>query len=84
MSKDCGACGSRHADGEPCEETIPELVQAITLVSNFFNGDDTLTARWLTLPNPHFGGATPVNLFRRGRGHKVLAWIKSTLEENKI
>ena len=87
MSKDCGACGGRHADSDVCftkSDSTSELVEAVTLVSEFFQGSDVKTAIWFTTENPHLGGVTPIELFKRWRGHKVLAWIKASLEENKV
>lgn len=84
MSKDCGACSNRHSDSAPCEPIVPDLVQAVTLVSQFFNGDDQKTAFWFTTDNPNLGNSAPIDMFKRERGHKVLAWIKSALEENKV
>ena len=60
-----------------------ELVDCIFYLHEFFDDIDKI-AVWMMLPNPHLGNASPFALFQRGRGHKVLAFVKNALEENKI
>jgi hypothetical protein len=37
--------------------------------------------RWMAASNPNLGGATPAALVMNGRGHKVLSFIESAMEE---
>lgn len=60
-----------------------ELIDCILRLQDFFNNKEKVSA-WMTCKNPHLGNTSPWNLFQRGRGHKVLAFVKGALEENKI
>lgn len=60
-----------------------ELVDCIFYLHDFFDDLDKVSA-WMMVKNPHLGNVTPMDLFMRGRGHKVLAFVKGALEENKI
>jgi len=63
--------------------TADQLVKSIDLLTAFFQGNKDKVAAWLSTKNPNLGKTTPLDLFFRGRGHKVLLFIKSSLEENK-
>jgi hypothetical protein len=39
--------------------------------------------RWMKTENPLLGNAAPIEFIRRGRGHKVAAFIASAEDENK-
>lgn len=63
---------------------------SVELVGDHFfktgEGADTWkdkTAMWFTIKNPNLGGVTPMELFFRGRGHKVLAFIRGCIEGNR-
>lgn len=60
-----------------------ELLEANCLLLAFFHGDAEKIATWMTTKNPNFGGGIPLQLFMMGRGHKVLAFIKNAIDENK-
>lgn len=59
------------------------IVECIKLVDTFFKNDSNKTAAWMKAKNPLLGESSPIMLILRGRGHKVLAFIKSQLDENK-
>lgn len=63
-------------------ERVAEWAQALNLVAHFFNGDAEKTALWFTVPNPLLGGATPREMIRIGRFHRLYQFIKSALAEN--
>lgn len=48
----------------------------------FFNNDPQKVELWWNTKNPNLGGNTPKSLWECGRGHKVLEFIKSSIEEN--
>lgn len=58
-----------------------ELVACIKMLKQFLN-DDEKVAFWITAENPFLGEAKPFDLFLRGRGHKVKAFIEDSIEEN--
>lgn len=60
-----------------------ELVDCIFYLNEFFDDMDKISF-WMMTENPHLGNISPFDLFTRGRGHKVLAFVKNALEENKI
>jgi len=62
-------------------EEMKDLIRSLELLKLFFN-DDEKVAFWMTTENPHLGEAKPFNLFLRGRGHKVKAFIEASIEEN--
>ena len=63
-------------------DTTKEQVEAIVLVNEFFKGDAAKVAAFFNTPNLNIGGAKPNQMFERGRGHKLVQWIKSQLESN--
>lgn len=58
-------------------------VEIVILVHSFFN-DLKKTAAWLSTDNPHFGGASPLQLMNVNRSHKILKFVKAALDENKL
>lgn len=57
-------------------------VEIITLVDKFFKGDHGKTALWMSTDNLNFGGTSPNKLIKMNRGHKVLQFIKTALDED--
>lgn len=57
-----------------------ELMDSIFGVLEIFESE-VKTAQWFTLKNPHLGESRPIDFFLVGRGHKVLKFIKSRMEE---
>lgn len=55
--------------------------QILALVVGFFK-DEKKAQTWMETENPNLGGSTPATLIHRGRGHKVLQFVTSALEEN--
>jgi hypothetical protein len=62
-------------------EEIEFMNEAINLLQDFFK-NDVKVDKWLNSPNLNFGGATAINLFLNGKGHKVLLFVKNALDEN--
>lgn len=65
-------------------DEIENLIHSIRLLEEFFDSDASRVAAWLSIPNPHLGRTRPIELFLRGRGRKVLQFIKGALEENEL
>ena len=63
---------------------MQDLLESIKLVQDFFTLNPEKTALWFTLENPLLGNVKPIDLFFRGRGHKVLSFIKNSIDENKL
>lgn len=61
-----------------------QLVEAICLLNEFFEDDYEKIVIWLEIENPLLGNVAPVDLFARGRGHKVIAFIRSQLDDNGL
>lgn len=64
-------------------EELADLVQLIRLLDEFFDSDDLKVSVWLSTKNPHLGESKPIDLFLKGRGHKVLAFARNAIDENK-
>jgi len=64
-------------------QIVKEMMEALTLLNTFFQGDQTKIHAWMTTPNPLFGETTAIRLILMGRGHKVLAFMKNAIEENQ-
>ena len=58
-----------------------QIAEAKALLSNFFKSE-TKAEAWLNIENPMLGNSSPIVLFKRGRGHKVLSFIKNAINEN--
>lgn len=52
------------------------------LLRGFFESEEKV-ADWFSTKNLNFGGSAPIDLIKRHRGHKVLRFIETSLEENK-
>lgn len=63
---------------------MQDLIESIKLVQTFFVADPAKVPMWFTTKNPHLGECKPIELFFRGRGHKVLSFIQNSLDENKL
>jgi len=64
----------RIEDSEECKK----------LVLEFFNGNKKKTKFWFDTPNPLLGKVSPNQMINSRRVYKLLKWIKTQLEENKI
>jgi len=40
-------------------------------------------ADWIKLPNPMLGGVAPLEMMEAGRGWKLLAFVKTQMDENE-
>ena len=60
----------------------PEWVEAIALLTAFFDGDELKARRWMEARNPLLGYMRPASLMALGRGNKVVKLIKTQLAEN--
>lgn len=60
-----------------------EMVECVLCLHDFFQDMDKVSA-WMMIKNPHLGNVSPWDLFERGRGHKVLSFVKGALEENQL
>lgn len=57
--------------------------EAYDLLMTIFRNEQEKVYQWLRGKNPNLGDISPIKLIKMGRGHKVLQFIKSVLEENK-
>ena len=62
-------------------DTLRELFESYEIVKDIL-GEPEKATHWFTIPNPHLGGACPVNFYLVGRGKKVLSFIKNAKDEN--
>jgi hypothetical protein len=60
-----------------------DLIRSIKLVDEFFHQNTNKTAVWFKTPNPLLGSVEPIDFFLCGRGHRVLKFIETSIEENK-
>lgn len=63
-------------------EEIEFMVEALALLRKFFDMDEEKVDRWLASENLNFGGSSPAYLMMNGKAHKVLAFVKASLDEN--
>lgn len=63
-------------------ESMMQLQETICLLLEHFKKDPGKSALWMMTPNPSLGNSVPFEFFLRGRGHKVLSFVKNALEEN--
>lgn len=49
-------------------------------VKSYFNGDAKKTWVWFKTPNPHFGGASPLDMIKIGRVNKLKKFIDSRIK----
>lgn len=57
-----------------------ELVESI-IGAHILLEDVNKVAAWFNTPNMNFGNVSPITLFNRNRGHKVLQFIDNRLTE---
>lgn len=57
--------------------------EAYDLVYKFFEADERKTSLWFRIPNLNFGNCSPDDLFEKGRGHRVLGFIKDAVKSNE-
>jgi hypothetical protein len=82
--------GGLEAEGRPptcktCIRTAPLAREFDTLrqrVQTLMGWDVYKADRWMKTDNPNLGNTAPIDLIRRGRGHKVAAFIDAAKEEN--
>lgn len=55
---------------------------AMMLIISEFDWSIDKADKWMSTPNPNLGEATPKHLILTGRGHKVLQFIRTAIEEN--
>lgn len=49
-------------------------------VLDYFKGDTRKAWVWFGTPNPHLGGHKPVDMIRKGRTQKLMAFIDAQLK----
>lgn len=59
------------------------LVEIVTKLCEFFEGNDAKVMEWLLTENPNLGDVTPVEMIMVDRGEKLLNFIKVSLAMNK-
>lgn len=64
--------------------SIREQQEIIKLVMKNMNWDAAKATLWYVTANPFLGNVSPSTLVSMGRGHKVLAFIHGTHEENQL
>lgn len=60
-----------------------DIIDMAVKLHGYFNGDAAKIKRWIGTPNPMLGEMAPIMFAARGRAHKVLQFIDTSLEENK-
>lgn len=60
-----------------------QISECLTLLESIFKDDLDKASKWMESDNPFLGNVSPMWLIVRNRGHKVLQFIKSTIDENK-
>jgi hypothetical protein len=60
-------------------KNMMNLSETIVLLLEFFKLDNGKASLWMITENPNLGNAVPFDLFTRGRGHKVLEFVKQEL-----
>lgn len=58
------------------------VVEAIHELHSIFH-DNEKVVWWLATRNPNFGLMRPIELFQKGRGHKVLKFIRTAKLETE-
>ena len=62
-----------------------DFKRAILLVVELGMGwDDEMIAKWYTTINPNFGNSSPYDLVIADRGHKVLNFVVSQIDQNFV
>lgn len=56
---------------------------AILLIMKNMNWNREKALLWMRMDNPLLGGLSADHFFEVGRGHKVMAFIKTAQEENR-
>jgi len=65
------------------DHEIYQVRKCFELVLDFFKDEPYKAIYWFTLENPGLGMIRPIDLMESGRTHKLLAFIESSLKENK-
>lgn len=68
----------------PFEKEEAEVQGIIMDISIMMNWENEKAALWLCVRNPLFGEAMPISFIYAGRGHKVMRFIETAREENKL
>lgn len=58
------------------------LLEAIDLLSEFYDFDDYKVCLWITRENENFECKSPIKMFYEGNGQEVLDFIKYQLSIN--
>lgn len=66
--------------GHACWMVDDELTICIDLLKGFFKDEPEKVNIWMTTPNPLLGNVVPMDMIDRGRGHKLIQFIKNCLE----
>lgn len=61
------------------QKTVEEI---ITLLMSGMGWDLDRALLWYETPNPLLGGVSAKSMTKLGRGHKVLKFIRASLDEN--
>jgi hypothetical protein len=68
---------------ELLEGWLRRIATAVSLVSEFFSGDQAKTKLWFSTPNPLLGDIPPIDMIKMGRERKLLSFVQAALNENK-
>lgn len=60
------------------------LSRSIRLVNEYFDGDMNKVAKWYNTDNPLLGDVSPLSMILWEKEEKLLKFIETTLDENKI
>jgi hypothetical protein len=60
-----------------------QRLQATIMLSRFFKDDLKKVDLWMRMDNPLLGNVSPMHMILIGRGHKLLNFMKTMLEENE-
>lgn len=62
---------------------IKTFGQAIDVLTEYFEGDTTKTAEWLTTPNALLADQTPIQLVKQGDIDRLKSFISNALNGDK-
>ena len=65
------------------ESWLRDVATTVTLVAEFFAGDQSKTLLWFSTPNPRLGNLLPLDMIKMGRVRKLLTFVQTALDENK-
>jgi uncharacterized protein (DUF2384 family) len=53
-------------------------------ILDFFHGDKDKAIAWYMSPNVLLGNTSPFEMIKNGRGQKLMKFIRSCMDENRI